>query len=285
MSLVSGTEIIKIAEDNDYAIGGFDCYNMESAQSIIMAANEMNTPVFLQVCVESMKWMGFEYAIANLITAAKQASVPIAVHFDHGPEVSKFNQIKECIDYGFTSVMVDGSKLPYNENVNLTNSVVKYAHNKNVAVEGEIGKVSREKSSAYEDLKCLMTDPKEAVEFISKTNIDYLAVSVGSVHGFYEGTLKFDYQRLKKIREMTNMPLVLHGGTGIPDEQLKKLVKNGIRKVNIATGIRKAFLDSLRKELNNNPKEVDPRKVLDAARYYVKENVKNYIRILIDIKN
>lgn len=282
MSLVSGKEVIKIAEENNYAIGGFDCYNMESAQGIIMAADEMNVPVFLQVSVYGMKWMGFEYAIANLITAAKQSSVPIAVHFDHGPELSDLNQIKRCIDYGFTSVMVDGSLLSFNENIELTKEIVKYAANKNVGIEGLIGEMSRKKKSTLKELKSLMTDPGEAFEFVSKTNIDYLAVSIGSVHGYYEGVLKFDYDRLKRIREMTNISLVLHGGTEISDDELKKLVKYGIRKVNIGHGVRKAFLDSLRTELNNNSEEIDPRNVLDSARNYVKKYVKHYIKVLMD---
>lgn len=281
MSLISGKEIITIAEEHGFAIPSFDCYNMESIQGIIMAAEETEAPVILQTCVQSMRWMGCEYAAANLITAAKLAKVPVCVHFDHGPEVSDFEEIKRCIDNGYTSVMVDGSLLPYEENIELVKKVVEYAHTQGVAVESLIGQISRKAKLDHAELESLMTDPEAAADFVQKTNIDYLAVSVGSVHGFYQGVLSFDFARLKKIKELTNIPLVLHGGTGIPDEDLKRFMQLGVRKINIGHGIRKAFLDSIKKELQNKADEIDPRKPLDAARLSVKEYSKQVMRVLM----
>jgi fructose-bisphosphate aldolase class II len=281
VSLVSGNEMMKIAEEHGYAIASFDCYNMESTQGIIMAAEEVGAPVILQTGTQSLRWMGYEYAAAILITAAKAAKVPVCVHFDHGPEVSEFEEVKRCIDLGYTSVMIDGSLLPYEENIKLVRKVVEYAHARGVAVESLIGQISRKAKIDHTELETLMTDPEAAADFVQQTNIDYLAVSVGSVHGFYQGDTSFDFERLKKIKELTNVPLVLHGGTGIAEEDLKQFMKLGIRKLNIGHGIRKAFLDSVHKELQTNPDEIDPRKPLDAARLNVKEYSKQIMRMLM----
>ena len=280
MTLANGKDILGQAYKNKCAVGGFDAFNMESAQAIIAAAEQAQSPVFLQACIVSLQHTGIGYAAALLKEAARSSSVPVCLHVDHGPEVSDVMYLEECMDAGFNSIMVDGSMLPLEENIELTKEVVTIAHKKNVCVEGELGHVSRNTSAGREEIENLMTDPDTARLFVDKTGIDYLAVSVGSVSGFFQGQIELDIERLNKIKEKVNVPLIFHGGTSIPENQLKQAVPCGVSKVNIAHGVRKAFWDGVMDaaEKTSGQKVVDPRPILRQGR----EDLKNYVLTKID---
>lgn len=277
--LASGSQILSDADRRGCAVGGFDVFNMESAQAVVSAAEEAGVPVFLQICLVSLEHTGVGYGLALAREAARAASVPICVHLDHGPEVSDVNQLKECMEAGFNSVMVDGSKLGFQQNVSLTRRVVEMARPLGICVEGEVGQVSRDTRATREALDGLMTDADEAARFVEATGIDYLAVSVGSVSGFYQGRIELNLERLRQIRAAVPVPLVFHGGTTIPEDQLKAAVRCGVRKVNIGRGLRKAFWEPVLHAASRETdlQQADPRRILsqgrDGAREYVKMKI------------
>lgn len=279
MSLTSGKSILREAEKCGYAVGGFDVFNMESLQAIVAAAEETGMSVFLQACILSLQHTGLGYAIALLKEAARQAKIPVCLHVDHGPEVSDIDQLREFMRAGFNSIMVDGSKLSFEDNVALTRKVVRMAHAWDIDVEGELGHVSRNINATQEELQCLMTDPDQAASFVEKTGLDYLAVSVGSVSGFYQGQINLDMERLAQIKKKVPVPLVFHGGTSIPERQLKQAIKCGVKKINVAHGVRKAFWGGVLKGMNeyDKTKTIDPRIILSRGRSaltsYVKEKI------------
>ena len=276
VSIRDGGEILQEARKFGYAVGGFDVFNLESAQAVLWAAEELQTPVFLQVCAASAEYMGLEYAISILKEAASQATVPVAIHLDHGPEGTPEALIKRAVEIGFTSVMIDGSMLSLEENIRLTKRIGDMAHARGVCVEAELGKVSRNLDATREELQRLMTNPKQAQRFVSETKADYLAVSVGSVSGFYKGTIALDLHRLAEIGNSIAIPLVLHGGTSIPPAEAEKAIRLGVSKINVAHGLRRSFLDALRQGLEQDT--TDPRVPLGSARFRAKEYVKQKIQ-------
>lgn len=265
-----GIKLLTHAEEKNYGICGFNVFNYESALAVIESCQESRSPVFLQIDVKSSQYFNLEYTILfkKLI---KKTDVPICLHFDHGPEISNLDQLDECIELGFNSIMIDASKLPLNENIEMVKKFVSKAHKANINVESEIGVVSRNVKATADELHDLMTDPEEARLFTEATKIDYLAVSVGSVHGFGKSALNFNM--IKEIKEKVKIPLVLHGGTGIPKNDLREAINLGIRKINIGHGFRKNYLDSLKKILARYPDEIDARKIHSLALNYFK----NYI--------
>lgn len=279
MGLISGIEILKESQSRKYAVGGFDIFNLESAQAVLYAAEELNSPVFLQVCIASAEHMGVSIAGQILKEILQNASVPGTIHLDHGPEGSNLSLIKEAVDAGFTSVMVDGSRFSLKENIEWTKEAVKFAHSKGVCVEGELGQVSRNINATEEEIRGLMTNPDEAGEYVRSTGVDYLSVSVGSVSGFFRGKPNIDLRRLKQIREAVTVPLVLHGGTSLPAEIVGKVIELGVCKINVAHGLRKVFVDAIYEELQKNPEQIDPRPVLNKARIRMKDFVKEKIKL------
>jgi fructose-bisphosphate aldolase class II len=262
------------------ALGGFDAFNMESAQAIVSVAEELSAPVFLQVSIPSAQHMGLEMAGRIALEARRNASVDVCVHLDHGPEPAETDVLRNAIEAGFESIMVDGSSLPFDENVRLTADVVAFAHARGVCVEAELGRVSRNVNASREELEALMTNPEEAGRFVESTGIDYLAVSVGSISGKLEGGVTLDLERLKRIRNKVAVPLVFHGGTGIPVDQLQEAIRLGVSKVNIAHGFRKAFLDGMLSYVGAHPQEIDPRKVLKEGRVWAESFLRKKIRQL-----
>lgn len=275
-----GKRMLESAREKKFAIGGFDVFNMESAQAVVKVAEELSMPVFLQVCIPSAQFMGLEMAFKILSEAKKNSSVDICIHLDHGPEAADADFIKKAIEAGFESIMADGSSLSLEDNIAFTRKVVEMAHPRGICVEGELGKVSRNTRATQEEIARLMTDPEEAAHFVEKTAVDYLAVSVGSISGMLKGKTNLDLERLQRIRENVTVPLVFHGGTGIADDQLKKAIKIGVSKINIAHGFRKAFLDGMRAYLRSNPEEIDPRKVLREASKSCEEYLREKIKLL-----
>ncbi|MBS4024590.1 MAG: class II fructose-1,6-bisphosphate aldolase [Clostridia bacterium] len=264
MALVTVTEMLQKAETGGYAVGAFNCNNMEIVQAIIEAAEAEQAPVILQASQGAIKYAGLDYIMAMARTAAENAAVPVAMHLDHG---TSFDQVMQCIRYGFTSVMIDGSKYPLEENIAITNKVLDVARAVGVSVEAELGKIGgTEDDITVSEKEASMTDPEEAKYFVQQTKVDALAIAIGTAHGQYKGEPKLDFARLQRVRELVSVPIVLHGSSGVPDEAIRKAISLGVRKVNIDTNIREAFAGGIKQFLAANPDEIDPRKILIPAK-------------------
>ncbi len=297
--LVTNKELMVLARKNGYAIGAFNVQNLESISAIAEAAIEEKSPVIMQITPSVIKYAGFAY-ISNLVkTAAQLAPVPIAMHLDHGED---FETAFKCINADFTSVMIDGSFLSFDENVALTKRVVSIAHPKGVSVEAELGKLAGMEERSVEEKEAILTDPETAVGFVEETGVDTLAVAIGTSHGAYKfkSEAKLDLERLKVICEKISIPLVLHGASsvpqwiveeankygaelsgakGIPEEQIRKAISLGIAKINIDTDLRLTFTATVREVLSNSPKNFDPRKILGPAKDAMKEVAKGKMRL------
>jgi len=282
MSLVGTKEMLMEAQKGKYAIGAFNANNMEIIQAIVEASEEEKSPVIIQASQGAIKYAGLDVIVAMVKVIAEKASIPIALHLDHGTDY--FQNIL-CLRAGFTSLMCDGSALPFEENVAMTKKVVEMAHVCGIPVEAEIGQVGKMDTSdepgvAREKIKEFMAKPEDAAKFVQLTQVDILAPAVGTIHGCREPIAKLDIPRIEKIRDLTGVPLVLHGASGASDEELKKGIAAGICKVNIDTRIRMAFTNTIRQYLNEHPEEIDPRKALSPAKEAAKAVIKGRIKIL-----
>lgn len=277
MALVPVAELLQAAEKGGYAVGAFNANNMEIVQAIAEAAEREMAPVIMQASQGAIKYAGLDYIVAMVRVAAEKSKVPIALHLDHG---TSFEQVVRCIRAGFTSVMYDGSQLPLAENIAITKKVLDIARPIGVSVEAELGKIGgTEDDISVHEKEAMYTDPEEARVFVEETGVDSLAVAIGTAHGQYKGDPLLDFERLDRIRKLTNVPIVLHGSSGVPDEAIKKAISLGVRKVNIDTNIREAFVGRLRQELDANAKEIDPRKVLGPAKEAAIEIIAEKIRL------
>ncbi|EHQ92283.1 class II fructose-1,6-bisphosphate aldolase [Desulfosporosinus youngiae] len=277
MALVSMTGLLARAQKEHYAVGAFNCNNMEIVQAIVAAAEAEHAPVIIQASQGAIKYAGIEYITTLTKLAAEKASVPIALHLDHG---TSFAQVMQCTRNGFSSVMIDGSKLPLEENIALTNKVIEAVRLLGVSVEAELGKIGgTEDDITVSEREALFTDPAEAEYFVKATQVDALAIAIGTAHGQYKGIPKLDFERLTQIRERVSTPLVLHGSSGVPEDALREAISRGVCKVNIDTNIREAFVLAARQVLDGNPAEIDPRKMLGPAREAATEIIREKIRI------
>lgn len=277
MPLVPVKDLLVKAEQGGYAVGAFNCNNMEIVQAIVEAAQAECSPVILQASQGAIKYAGLDYIMALARTAAERATVPVAMHLDHG---TSFAQIVQCIRYGFSSVMIDGSKLPLEENIKVTNKVIEMARAVGVSVEAELGKIGgTEDDISVDEKSALFTDPEEARVFVEATGVDSLAVAIGTAHGQYKGEPKLDFPRLEKIKGLVNIPIVLHGSSGVPDQSIQKAVQMGVRKVNIDTNIREAFVRGVKDVLAEHPGEIDPRKILGPAKKAMTAIIQEKIRL------
>lgn len=275
--LMTGKELLLDAQKNKYAVGAFNVNNMEVIQAIIGAAEETNSPVILQASQGGLKYAGVEYIAALGKLAASMTKVPVALHLDHGTD---FDQVMQCIRHGFTSVMIDGSRFPLEENIAFTKKVVEIAHMVGVTVEAELGKIGgTEDHITVSEKDANFTDPQEAKRFVEETGVDYLAIAVGTAHGVYKGVPKLDYDRIAEIRNIIDVPLVLHGSSGVPYESLKKAISLGICKINIDTDIRASFAKTVKEYLEKNPDQIDPRKILGPATEAMKETIKEKMEV------
>ena len=297
--LVTSKELLKKAQREAYAVGAFNIQNLESLLAVVEAAVEEKSPVIAAVTPGAIKYGGLNYLAGLVKTAAEVSPVPMSLHLDHGEDVET---VKKCLEAGFTSVMIDGSHLPFEENISLTKHVVDLAHQKGVSVEGELGRLAGIEEKTVAEREAVLTDPIEAEEFVRRTGVDALAVSIGTSHGAYKfkGEPKLDFERLKQIRERVDVPLVLHGASsvpqwiiekatkygaelagakGIPEDHIRKAIALGVTKINIDTDLRLAFTATIREVLATSPKEFDPRKILGPAKEAMKEVVKAKMRL------
>jgi fructose-bisphosphate aldolase class II len=277
MPLVAMKPLLAAAEAGKYAVGAFNCNNMEIVQAIIGAAQAEQSPVIIQASQGAIKYAGLEYVVALTRIAAQLADVPVALHLDHG---TSFEQCQQCIDKGFTSVMIDGSKHALEDNIALTKRVLAIARPAGASVEGELGKITGTEDDIYvSEKESMYTDPQEAEYYVRQTGVDALAIAIGTAHGQYKGEPKLDLARLSEIDRLVDVPIVLHGSSGVPDEAISEAIARGVRKVNIDTNIREAFMAALSGALAAKPGELDPRKVLAPAREAATEIIREKIRL------
>lgn len=277
MALVTVKTLLDAAEKGGYGVGAFNCNNMEIVQAIVEAAEKEKSPVIIQASQGAIKYAGLDYVVALCNAAAKNASIPIALHLDHGTDME---QVIQCITGGFTSVMYDGSAKPFEENVAMTKKVVEIARAARVSTEAELGKLGGiEDHINVSERDAMMTDPEEAKLFVEQTGVDSLAVAIGTAHGPYKLPPKLDFARLEKIRGLVSVPIVLHGSSGVPADDLRTAISLGVRKINIDTNIREAFCNTLRDEIAKQPGEIDPRKLLKPARQAMVEVIREKIQI------
>ena len=307
MALVTTKDMFAKALTQDYAVGAFNVNNMEIIQGIVEAAKEEKAPLILQVSAGARKYAKPVYPVKLVEAAIEDTGLDIALHLDHGED---FDICKKCVDDGFTSVMIDGSKHPFEENIRLTKEVVEYAHSKGVSVEAELGKLAGIEDNIKVDARnATFTVPEEAAEFVEKTGVDSLAVAIGTSHGAYKfkGTPYLDFERLEEIHKLIpDTPLVLHGAStvlpefvekcneyggnipgaqGVPEDMIRTATKHGVCKVNIDTDLRLAMTAEIRKHFAEHPEDFDPRKYLGPARDAIKGMVQHKIRNVLNASN
>ncbi|XRG78260.1 tagatose-bisphosphate aldolase subunit GatY [Rossellomorea sp. GAMAL-10_SWC] len=271
--ITSRSTILLDAQTNGYAVPAFNIHNLETMKTVLETAQELRSPVLIAATPSTVSYMGEEFLISMMEAAKKRYDIPICFHLDHHEKVK---DIKTLIDSGIHSVMIDASHHDFEENIRIVREVVDYASSFGVSVEAELGRLSGVEDDLEVDEKDqIYTNPAQAKEFVSRTGIDSLAVAIGTAHGLYKGEPKLDIERLSAIQREVDIPLVLHGASGLPDELVQKTIKNGICKVNIATELKIAFANGLRGYLNEHPDANDPR-------YYFKDAVREMKIVVTD---
>ena len=275
--IVSTREMLLKAQREKYAVPAFNFHNLETIQVIVEAAAEMKSPLILAGTPGTFEYGGRDYLQAIVETASRKYSIPIAIHLDHH---ETFESIRESIDLGTKSVMIDASHHPFEENIELVSKVVEYAHRYDVTVEAELGRLGGQEDDLVVDEKdSFFTNPDAAVEYAERTRIDSLAVAIGTAHGLYKNEPKLDFERLEEIRKKVSIPLVLHGASGVSVQDVRKCISLGITKVNIATELKIPFSDGLRKYLIENTEASDPRKYMAKAKEEMKKVVIEKIKM------
>ncbi|MGB6130047.1 MAG: class II fructose-1,6-bisphosphate aldolase [Psychrilyobacter sp.] len=267
--LFSVKQMLLDAQKGRYAVPAFNVHNLETIQTVVEAAVELNSPVIVAATPGTMKYAGEDFFIKIVEHCANKYDIPIAMHLDHHEDI---DAIKRAIQIGTNSVMIDASHCDFDENIKKVKEVVDYAHKYGITVEGELGILGGIEDDLEVDAKdALYTNPAQAREYIEKTGIDSLAVAIGTAHGVYAKEPNLDFERLAEIKAVVDIPLVLHGASGVPAEQVRRAIELGICKVNIATELKMPFAEKVREVLNNNPNESDPRKYLTPAKKVMKE--------------
>ncbi|WP_312644178.1 tagatose-bisphosphate aldolase subunit GatY [Hydrogenoanaerobacterium sp.] len=275
MPLLTSEKILLRAQEEGYAVGAFNVENMEMVQAVIEAAEELRAPVMLQTTPSTVRYAGLELFYASIAALAQKATVPVVVHLDHG---DSFDLVVRAIRAGYTSVMIDGSHGSFEENIEVTKRVVQVAAPNEIPVEAELGKIGG-KEDDLDGGAGGYTDPSKAKEFTERTGVSSLAVAIGTAHGIYSGVPKLDVERLKKIRKIVKIPLVLHGASGLLDEDVIECIQEGICKVNFATELRIAYSDGVKNMLREKPDTFDPKAYGKAGKERVKELVKNRMAV------
>ena len=276
MPLVTTKKMFEDAQAGHYAVGAFNVENMEMVMAVIRAAEEMRAPVIMQTTPSTVKYAGLDYYLAMVRTAAARASVPVAMHLDHG---DSFELAMQALRTGYTSIMIDGSHESFEDNIALTSRVAAACAPSGISVEAELGKVGGKEDDLDGGDENPYTDPQQAKEFAERTGVTSLAVAIGTAHGIYKGIPKLDLDRLSEIREVVSIPLVLHGASGVPDDAVRESIKRGICKVNFATELRIAYSDGVKEYLKENPDAFDPKKYGTVGMQHVTELVKQKISV------
>lgn len=266
MPLVAAQSLLKHAQMNGYCLAGFDAFNFEVLEAILVACERTRSPVMIQTSFINFDFYDLERLSAMLTSVLEKTSIPATLHLDHGPREMPISIIERSLNAGFPSVMADGSHLSIEENIQLMREIKDLAEPYRAAVEGELGQVSRDPSMSREEITALMTDPDQAVRFVEESGIDSLAISVGSVTACFDSSLiELDFARLERIARLTGIPLVFHGGTGIPDDSMKRAIEMGVAKCNVAHGLRKILSDTLLRFPKESDDYVDLRPILATA--------------------
>ncbi len=277
MPLVSMTELMQQAKVQKFAVGQFNMNNLEFAKAIMEAAEEERSPFIYGVSEGAIKYMGLDYVVAMAHAAADKSDIPVVLHLDHG---SSFDVAMKCIKAGFTSVMFDGSHYSLEDNIRLTKEVVRAAHAMGISVEGElgtIGGVEDDLTVADEDAK--LAKPEEAIRFFEETAVDALAIAVGTAHGMYKGEVRIRYNIIEEVAGKVAVPIVLHGGSGVPDEAIRRSIELGVGKINVNTENQVAMTAAVKKVLTEKPDVIDPRKYLNPAIAAMREVVKGKMKL------
>jgi len=265
--------MLQSAQVGGYAVGAFNADNMEMVQAIVFAAEEMNSPVIIQTAPTSIEYGGLGVFYAMVAAIAEKARIPIALNLDHG---DSFYLARRALEVGYSSLMVDGSKKSFEENIEFTSSVVQMASQSGIPVEGELGRVGG-KEDCLDGEAGDYTDPAEAEEFVKRTGVSALAIAIGTAHGVYKETPYLDIERLMRIRSVVDVPLVLHGASGLPFEKVCECIKNGICKVNISTELKRAYSDGIKEYILGNPSSYDPKSYGAMGRDFVRQRAKDII--------
>ena len=300
MPLTTNKELLTQARKGGYAVGAFNMNNLEILQAIVSAGEAEKSPAIIAVSEGAIKYAGMPYLVSMVRTASEQTFIHLSLHLDHGTDLEV---IRSCIENGFTSIMMDGSHLPFEENIEVTKKVVEMAKRKGISVEAELGRLKGiEEKISVSEKEAFLTDPRAAEEFVKRTDVDALAIAIGTSHGAYKfkGDARLDFGRLKEIARSVSIPLVLHGASGvpfsvleraerfgaklpgakgIPDEAIQKAISLGISKINIDTDLRLSFVGALREVLVTKPEEFDPRKILGPGREAIKQTVQSKMKL------
>ena len=272
--------ILETAQLSGVAVAALNFYNAETILAHVQAAKSEHASIILQTTESTINYLGLRMILAMATAAAEEIERPVALHLDHG---KSYELAARCIDHGYTSVMIDGSKLPFAENCALTRKVVDLAHAANVSVEGELGHVTHNDDPGSGDTSSFFTRPEDAQRFVAETGVDALAVAVGTAHGFYKGEVRLDFERLKAIKAATGRTaLVLHGGSGVPDDLLRQAIRCGISKINFGTELKNAFTRAVKKSLSNTD-EIDLRKTFAPAIAAVRDVSLQKIRLCQEV--
>ncbi|GAK87747.1 tagatose 1,6-bisphosphate aldolase [Vibrio ponticus] len=277
MYLISSREMLKRAQKGGYAVPAFNIHNLETVQVIVETASEMGSPVILAGTPGTYDYAGTDYLINICKSAAQKHKIPLVLHLDHHEDQQ---DIYNKVHQGIRSVMIDGSHHAFDQNIEIVRSVVDYCNRFDASVEAELGRLGGQEDDLIVDsADALMTDPASAAEFVRRTGIDSLAVAIGTAHGLYKAEPKLDFERLEKIRSVVDIPLVLHGASGVPDEMVRRCIDLGICKVNVATELKIAFADAVKHYFGDHPDANDPRKYIIPGKAAMKEVVMSKIRV------
>ncbi|AFH93621.1 TPA: tagatose bisphosphate family class II aldolase [Providencia stuartii] len=277
MYLISNREMLKKAQRNGYAVPAFNVHNLETVQVVVETAAAMSSPVILAGTPSTFTYAGLEYMVSICREAARVNHLPIALHLDHHEE---YDDICRKVRAGIRSVMIDGSHFAFEQNIEAVSRVVKYCQNYDVSVEAELGRLGGQEDDLVVDSKdSFYTDPMAAKEYITRTGIDSLAVAIGSAHGLYHGEPHLDFERLAAIKQQVDIPLVLHGASGIPEEMIKRAISLGVCKVNVATDLKIAFADAVKAHFAEHPDANDPRKYITPGKEAMRKVVESKINI------
>ena len=275
MGLVTFKDMMRRAQDGGYAVGAFNVENMEMVKAVLAAAEELNTSVILQTTPSTVRYGTAETYAAIVKAESERVKVPVCLHLDHG---NSYELSVQAIEAGYSSVMIDGSKESFEENIAVTKRVTDYAHERGIAVEAELGRVGGKEDDLAAEAD-VDTGVEEAAEFAARTGADSLAVAIGTAHGFYQGTPALNKERLSEIRERVDIPLVLHVASGLSDEEVKECIRRGICKVNFATELRAAYTDAVKALLKERPETYDPKELGKAGMRAVTELVKKRMQV------